>query len=171
MDANVTRGNLKNLLTDKPSPITVGLAQKSDADGLFKLMDANVTRGNLKNLLTDKPSPITVGLAQTSGVPVFVNPESTLYSNTQAATNFGFVDMPVGLDELNFLQSNATATVMPIAPNTQKPNNLAIVERNANKLEFAQTSSESTVMPLAPESQKPGNFAVVERNANRLELA
>ena len=38
--------------------------QKSDADGLFKLMDANVTRGNLKNLVTDKPSPITVGLAQ-----------------------------------------------------------------------------------------------------------
>jgi hypothetical protein len=36
---------------------------KSDADGLFKLMDANVTRGNLKNLVTDKPSPITVGLA------------------------------------------------------------------------------------------------------------
>jgi len=63
MDANVTRGNLKNLVTDKPSPITVGLAQKSDADGLFKLMDANVTRGNLKNLVTDKPSPITVGLA------------------------------------------------------------------------------------------------------------
>lgn len=27
MDANVTRGNLKNLVTDKPSPITVALAQ------------------------------------------------------------------------------------------------------------------------------------------------
>merc|ERR1711907_431097 len=54
MDANVTRGNLKNLVTDKPAPITVALAQKSDADGLFKLMDANVTRGNLKNLVTDK---------------------------------------------------------------------------------------------------------------------
>jgi len=64
MDANVTRGNLKNLITDKPAPITVALAQKSDADGLFKLMDANVTRGNLKNLITDKPAPITVALAQ-----------------------------------------------------------------------------------------------------------
>jgi hypothetical protein len=63
MDANVTRGNLKNLVTDKPAPITVALAQKSDADGLFKLMDANVTRGNLKNLVTDKPAPITVALA------------------------------------------------------------------------------------------------------------
>jgi hypothetical protein len=106
MDANVTRGNLKNLVTDKPSPITVGLAQKSDADGLFKLMDANVTRGNLKNLVTDKPSPITVGLAQTAsaGFPVLVNPESTLYTNTQAATDFGFIDIPVGLDELNFVQ-------------------------------------------------------------------
>ena len=66
MDANVTRGNLKNLVTDKPAPITVALAQKSDADGLFKLMDANVTRGNLKNLVTDKPAPITVALAQKS---------------------------------------------------------------------------------------------------------
>ena len=36
--------------------------QKSDADGLFKLMDANVTGGNLKNLVTDKPAPITVAL-------------------------------------------------------------------------------------------------------------
>ena len=27
MDANVTRGNLKNLVTDKPAPITVALAQ------------------------------------------------------------------------------------------------------------------------------------------------
>ena len=62
MDANVTRGNLKNLVTDKPAPITVALAQKSDSDGLFKLMDANVTRGNLKNLVTDKPAPITVAL-------------------------------------------------------------------------------------------------------------
>ena len=63
MDANVTRGALKNLVTDKPAPITVALAQKSDADGLFKLMDANVTRGALKNLVTDKPAPITVALA------------------------------------------------------------------------------------------------------------
>merc|ERR1719331_2449759 len=66
MDANVTRGNLKNLVTDKAATITVALAQKSDADGLFKLMDANVTRGNLKNLVTDKPAPITVALAQKS---------------------------------------------------------------------------------------------------------
>ncbi len=27
MDANVTRGNLKNLVTDKPAPLTVALAQ------------------------------------------------------------------------------------------------------------------------------------------------
>jgi len=33
-----------------------------------------------------------------------VNPESTLYPNTQAATNFGFTDIPVGLDEVSFLQ-------------------------------------------------------------------
>jgi hypothetical protein len=63
MDNNVTRGAMKNLVTDKPAPITVALAQKSDADGLFKLMDNNVTRGAMKNLVTDKPAPITVALA------------------------------------------------------------------------------------------------------------
>merc|ERR1712147_448324 len=67
--------------TDKPAPIAVALAQKSDADGLFKLMDANVTRGNLKNLVTDKPAPITVALAQT-GNPV-VNPPFNNWSVNQ----------------------------------------------------------------------------------------
>jgi hypothetical protein len=63
-DSNVTRGNLKNLVTDKPAPITVALAQKSDGDNVSTLFDSNVTRGNLKNLVTDKPAPITVALAQ-----------------------------------------------------------------------------------------------------------
>lgn len=53
-------------MTDRPSPITVKLAQKSDKDSVFKLMDANVTRGQMKNLVTDRPSPITVKLAQKS---------------------------------------------------------------------------------------------------------
>merc|ERR1719327_2016898 len=57
---------MKNLVTDRPSPITVKLAQKSDKDSVFKLMDANVTRGQMKNLVTDRPSPITVKLAQKS---------------------------------------------------------------------------------------------------------
>ena len=57
---------MKNLVTDKPSPITVKLAQKSDGDNLSVLFDHNVTRGALKNLVTDKPSPITVKLAQKS---------------------------------------------------------------------------------------------------------
>jgi hypothetical protein len=62
-DTNVTRGALKNLVTDKPAPITVKLAQKSDAENLSYLFDTNVTRGALKNLVTDKPAPITVKLA------------------------------------------------------------------------------------------------------------
>jgi len=63
MDANVTKGQMKNLITDKPSPITVKLAQMwGDKDNVFKLMDSNVTKGQMKNLITDKPSPITVKL-------------------------------------------------------------------------------------------------------------
>ena len=49
-------------------------------------------------------SSLAVKLAS-SGVPVLVNPESTLYANTEAATDFGFVDIPVGLDELSFAQT------------------------------------------------------------------
>ena len=65
---NVTKSALVNLIKDTDAPITQALVQleKSDSDGLFKLMDANVTRGNLKNLVTDKPAPITVALAQKS---------------------------------------------------------------------------------------------------------
>jgi len=56
---------------------------------------------------------------------------------------------------------------MPTAPNTQKPGNLAIVERNGNQLELAQTS----FMPLADNVMKPNAFAIVERNGNKVELA
>ena len=51
-------------MTDKPAPITVKLAQKSDADNLSSLLGENITRGALKNLVTDKPAPITQKLAQ-----------------------------------------------------------------------------------------------------------
>ena len=104
MDANVTRGNLKNLVTDKPAPITVALAQKSDADGLFKLMDANVTRGNLKNLVTDKPAPITVALAQTEGVPVHVVP--TLMTDTKYDAKLD-MKIVVGPDEVELKKKQA----------------------------------------------------------------
>merc|ERR1719329_1623608 len=67
-DENVTKDQMKNLITDKPAPITVKLAQVSgDGENVFKLMDENVTKGQMKNLITDKPAPITVKLAQTSG--------------------------------------------------------------------------------------------------------
>ena len=75
------------MVTDKPAPITVKLAQieKSDADNLSSLLGENITRGALKNLVTDKPAPITMKLAQTSGSPVTVNPESMLRENTMAS--------------------------------------------------------------------------------------
>ena len=66
LGANVTRGQMKNLVTDKPAPITVALAQVkgNDATTVFNLLGANVTKGQMKNLITDKPAPITVALAQ-----------------------------------------------------------------------------------------------------------
>jgi len=70
MDQNVTKGQMKNLITDKPTPITVALGQAKnkakgdDKAGVFTLMDQNVTKGQMKNLITDKPTPITVALGQ-----------------------------------------------------------------------------------------------------------
>ena len=87
---NVTRGNLKNLIVDKPSPITVALAQKSDSDGMFAFGGENVTRGNLKNLIVDKPSPITVALAQIRAP-----------NATQVQTKFNH-EMTVDGQKLNF---------------------------------------------------------------------
>mgnify|MGYP006433449419 FL=1 len=101
-DSNVTRGNLKNLVTDKPAPITVALAQKSDGDNVSTLFDSNVTRGNLKNLVTDKPAPITVALAQleksVNGVPVLVNP--VIMTNTEGDASLG-LNMKVGPDDVS----------------------------------------------------------------------
>jgi len=74
---------LKNLVTDKPAPITVKLAQKTDADNLSMLFDSNVTRGALKNLVTDKPAPITVKLAQQSpqdDLDVQINSENPVWN-------------------------------------------------------------------------------------------
>merc|ERR1719460_1769330 len=124
-------------------------------------------------------------LLQIEGTPVLVNPESTLYSNTQAATNFGFVDIPVGLDEVSFLMKQheihvqqelhdrnlheqnllqVESELMPMAAEN-KPGNLAVVERMRpfDVREFVQLDAE--VMPVAPEN-KPGNLAVVERDVS-----
>ena len=93
--------------------------------------------------------------------------QSQLSMKTLKPTNFGFVDIPVGLDEVNFIGTKADTKFMPIAAEN-KPQNLAVVERNGNKLELAQTGSK--FMPIAAEN-KPQNLAVVERNGNKLELA
>ena len=61
--ANFSKGSLKNLVTDKPAPITVALAQKGDADTVFSVFGANFSKASMKNLVTDKPAPITVALA------------------------------------------------------------------------------------------------------------
>jgi hypothetical protein len=76
----VTRGALKNLVTDKPAPITVKLAQIEKSD---------------------------VKLAQTYGSPVYVNPESMLRENTMANARLGLTEVVVGPDELNLHQKHS----------------------------------------------------------------
>jgi hypothetical protein len=184
MDANVTRGNLKNLVTDKPAPITVALAQKSDSDGLFKLMDANVTRGNLKNLVTDKPAPITVALAQTNGVPVWVNPESMLRPNEEAATALGLTDMIIGPDEVTAVQLKASNPVVNPPFNNWSVNQPSPVHDHGdagnqdlelrditidgvNGYNLVQTKAK--IVPLGDEN-KPGFLEVKDRNPANIEL-
>ena len=56
------------------------------------------------------------GAVSLSGFPVYVNPESTLYANDQAATDFGFVDIPIGLDEVNFMQTKEKGVPVFVNP-------------------------------------------------------
>merc|ERR1719199_370639 len=119
---------MKNLITDKPAPITVALGQKQpaalaqtkgdDKAQVFTLMDQNVTKGQMKNLITDKPAPITVALGQkkpadqkmiqtekaAKGVPVLVNP--VLKTNTEGETDLK-LKLLVGPDEVNVAKKNA----------------------------------------------------------------
>merc|ERR1712086_913050 len=97
-----------NLIVDKPSPITIALAQKSDKDGMFAFGGENVTRGNLKNLIVDKPSPITVALAQASGVPVHVNPVTLKDTMGEAKLD---MKMLIGPDEVEVAKKHANHTV------------------------------------------------------------
>merc|ERR1712159_690086 len=123
MENNVTIGALKNLVTDKPAPITTKLAQmkgKKDSDGAFALMENNVTIGALKNLVTDKPAPITTKLAQiekadsmknlvtgkqalAQGVPIYVNP--VIAKDTMGDATLG-MNMRVGPDEVHVEKKN-----------------------------------------------------------------
>jgi len=125
MENNVTVGALKNLVTDKPAPITTKLAQQqakgNDAKGVFALMENNVTVGALKNLVTDKPAPITTKLAQiekedkmknlvtdkqslAQGVPVFVNPVTAKDSMGDSSLDLKIL---VGPDEVSLPKKKA----------------------------------------------------------------
>jgi hypothetical protein len=145
---------MKNLITDKPSPITVALGQKAAAAGLaqakakgdgaqvFTLMDQNVTKGQMKNLITDKPSPITVALGQKApanakniqmekaakGVPVLVNP--VLKSNTEAETDLK-LKLLVGPDEVSVAKKNAA----------KKPAAFAEIESSDDEEELVQLNN------------------------------
>merc|ERR1712222_49882 len=120
MDNNVTTAHLKNLVIDKPAPITTKLAQVKGND--FALMDNNVTIGHLKNLVIDKPAPITVKLAQiekddkmknldnkqslAQGVPVHVNP--VIMKDTMGDAKLE-MHILVGPDEIELKKKQAAA--------------------------------------------------------------
>jgi len=162
-DSNVTRGNLKNLVTDKPAPITVALAQKSDGDNVSTLFDSNVTRGNLKNLVTDKPAPITVALAQKSdGDNV-----STLFDSNVTRGNLKNLvtdkpapitvalaqkDVPVLVHPESMLRANTeAATSLGLADMEVGPDEVTIVQLDAqNPVANPPYNNWSVNQPSAP---------------------
>jgi hypothetical protein len=79
MDQNVTKGQMKNLLTDKPTPITVALGQK-------------------------KPVVANLLAMEKKGVPIIVNP--VIMKNTEGETDLG-LKMLVGPDEVSVAKKNA----------------------------------------------------------------
>jgi len=93
MDQNVTKGQMKNLVTDKPAPITVELMQKQRA--------AMLAQQSKKN---DKSAVFALSQAEKKGVPVLVNP--VIMKNTEAETDLG-LKMLVGPDEVSVAKKNA----------------------------------------------------------------
>merc|ERR1711990_774179 len=121
-------GMLKNLVTDKPAPITTKLAQgkanaKDGKGASFALMENNVSTAMLKNLVTDKPAPITTKLGQiekadqmknlvtgkqalAQGVPITVNPVTAV--DTMGSANLD-MKILVGPDEVSLPKKKAAA--------------------------------------------------------------
>ena len=121
---------------------SVGAMQvnKSDADGLFKLMDANVTRGNLKNLVTDKPSPITVGLAQIESISQI----NATKSGNQTKNNKNSTDSNInGLDvSTSALKNIVTDEPSPLTEHNTNKN--TVNASNSTAVEKITTSNITT---------------------------
>merc|ERR1712070_1185363 len=91
-DQNVTKGQMKNLVTDKPSPLTIELMQKQRAAMLAQQKS------------NDKSAVFALNQMEKKGVPVLVNP--VLLKNTEAETDLG-LKMLVGPDEVSVKKKNA----------------------------------------------------------------
>ena len=95
MDQNVTKGQMVNLITDKPSPITVALMQKQRAAALAQQGASKAGVFNLAQQLQK---------VEKKGVPVIVNP--VIMKNTEGETDLG-LKMLVGPDEVSVAKKNA----------------------------------------------------------------
>jgi|TARA_B110000285_G_C14927767_1_gene515881 hypothetical protein len=93
------------------------------------------------------------GAVQLNGFPVHVNPESVLYANTQAATDFGFVDIPIGLDEVNFAQTEEQGFPIHVNPesvlytNDQAATNFGFIDIpvGLDEVSFLQTQHSTHI--------------------------
>jgi hypothetical protein len=94
-DQNVTKGQMVNLITDKPSPITVALMQKQRAAALAQQGASKAGVFNLAQQLQQ---------VEKKGVPVIVNP--VIMKNTEGETDLG-LKMLVGPDEVSVAKKNA----------------------------------------------------------------
>lgn len=56
-------------------------------------------------------APEAASLIGVNGVPIYVNPESVLYSNTEAETRLFPEEVIIGPDELTFVQSGTVLQV------------------------------------------------------------
>jgi hypothetical protein len=174
MDHNVTRGELKNLVTDKPSPITVKLAQKSDADGLFSLMDHNVTRGELKNLVTDKPSPITVKLAQKSDADGLFSLMDNNVTRGELKNLVTDKPSPITVKLAQMKKSDADGLFALGDQNVTRGNlkNLVTDKPSPITVKLAQNKASQLTKALSKveKSDSDGLFSLMDNNVTRGEL-
>merc|ERR1712167_119393 len=88
------KGQMVNLVTDKPSPITIALMQKQKAAALAQQQSKK----------DDKSAVFALNQLDKKGVPVLVNP--VIMKNTEAETDLG-LKMLVGPDEVSVAKKNA----------------------------------------------------------------
>ena len=163
-------------MTDRPAPITIKLAQKSDDDNLSVLFDKNVTRGALKNLVTDRPAPITIKLAQKSdgdNLSVLFDKNVTRGALKNLVTDrpspitmkLAQISNPTENPPMNNWSVNQPSPPHELGMGANDDLGLRDIIVDGINFDLVQQHSNVNIMPMNSRSNAPGQLEIVEQDA------